>query len=118
MSSALYRPLESEKRQIRILKVLPAKIQSEEIECELVYSSLGDQPEYDYEALSYTWGTLEPEPEKYIRLDARHFQVFENLFAALLRLRQSSKPRLIWIDAICINQEDDREKEQQILFMK
>ena len=57
-------------------RILPAKSQSEEIQCELVSTSLGDQPEYNHEALSYTWGTLGPEPGKYIRLDAQHFQVF------------------------------------------
>ena len=111
-----YRPLKSNEGAIRILKILPAKDQSEEIRCDLVDHLLSDH--FEYEALSYTWGTPGPEPRNYIRLDAQHFKVHENLFAALLRLRRYWKPRLIWIDAICINQEDVREQEQQILLMK
>ena len=116
MASTPYRPLNSREGAIRILKILPSKNESEEIRCELVDHSLGDRLEY--EALSYTWGTPGPEPRKYIRLDAHHFQVHENLSAALHRLREYWKPRLIWIDAICINQEDVREREQQILLMR
>lgn len=41
----------------------------------------------------------------------------QNLHAALARLRYSLFERIIWIDAVCINQNDDREKEQQIQFM-
>ncbi|KAE9363825.1 hypothetical protein N431DRAFT_564401 [Stipitochalara longipes BDJ] len=63
-----------------------------------------------------------PDPGKFILLNSQRFPIFENLFAALLRLRQTSKPRMIWIDAICINQsmaqEAVREREQQILLMK
>ncbi len=55
-------------------------------------------------------------------MNFQHFPVFENLFVALLRLRQTSKPRIIWIDAICINQgknhEAVREREQQLLLMR
>lgn len=55
-------------------------------------------------------------------MNSQHFPVFENLFVALLRLRQTSKPRIIWIDAICINQgknhEAVREREQQLLLMR
>lgn len=40
-----------------------------------------------------------------------------NLCEALLRLRDRFLDRIIWIDAICINQNDDREKEHQIQLM-
>ncbi|KAB8278595.1 heterokaryon incompatibility protein-domain-containing protein [Aspergillus minisclerotigenes] len=41
----------------------------------------------------------------------------ENLYAALLYLRERQLERLLWIDAICINQGDEDEKAQQIQFM-
>jgi hypothetical protein len=43
--------------------------------------------------------------------------VTENLHEALLRLRYRYVERIIWIDALCIHQEDEREKEQQIQLM-
>lgn len=104
----------------RILKIQPAKNMTDEIRCDLVYSLLGDHPEY--EALSHTWGSPTPDPGKSILVNSQHFPVFENLFVALLRLRQTSKPRIVWIDAICINQaknhEAVREREQQLLLMR
>ena len=61
-----------------------------------------------YQALSYTWGGLEkPRP---ISIVAQILVVTENLYAALLHLRDCSLERIIWIDAICIDQEDLEEQ--------
>jgi len=43
--------------------------------------------------------------------------VTTNLLAALRRLRFSTLPRYLWVDAICINQEDMEEKTQQVAMM-
>jgi hypothetical protein len=68
-----------------------------------------------YEALSYVWGD---ENEKLpIFISGCRFDVTINLHAALLRLRNHSMQRLLWIDAICIDQENLQEKEYQIRFM-
>ncbi|KAI1015049.1 hypothetical protein LB503_004022 [Fusarium chuoi] len=40
-----------------------------------------------------------------------------NLHAALLHLRDHFIERIIWIDAICINQEDNDEKGRQVQSM-
>lgn len=120
MASQVYKPIESAIGQFRTLNIRPAKNPTDEIRCDLVYSLLGNHPEY--EALPYTWGCPAPDPGKSVLVDSQHFPIFENLFAALLRLRQTSKPGMIWIDAICINkgknQEAAREREQQLLLMR
>ena len=41
----------------------------------------------------------------------------ENLHTALSHLRNFSLERIIWVDAICIDQKNTKEKEQQIQFM-
>ncbi|KAI0844790.1 HET-domain-containing protein [Daldinia vernicosa] len=41
-----------------------------------------------------------------------------NLLYALQRFRMPTEARMIWVDAICINQEDDDEKSRQIPFMR
>lgn len=58
-----------------------------------------------YEALSYVWGNTES-TEK-IWVDGCPFTVTENLFEALSDLRQPKEDRLLWIDAICIDQTHD-----------
>ncbi|KAI9146935.1 hypothetical protein HJFPF1_12964 [Paramyrothecium foliicola] len=70
-----------------------------------------------YTALSYVWGSTE-NPE-YIFLNGRNkVPVTRNLFEALQTLRLPKKGRRLWIDAICINQQDPIEKESQVRLMQ
>lgn len=55
-----------------------------------------------YEALSYVWGVKES--TEMIRVDGGLLKVTANLFEALSNLRKPREDRLIWIDAICIDQ--------------
>lgn len=68
-----------------------------------------------YEALSYTWGT--DTNMETIFIDDRPFEVKQNLYAALLQLRSEKLDRIIWIDAICINQESDEERTMSVRMM-
>ncbi|KAK2589889.1 hypothetical protein QQS21_012429 [Conoideocrella luteorostrata] len=73
----------------------------------------------DYVALSYVWGC--PGPEKRITLNGLPFTVTSNLFEALLQLRQSQRIQQgfkVWIDAICINQNDLEERGSQVGRMR
>ena len=45
------------------------------------------------------------------------FKVRPNLHAALQQLRLRDRPKRLWIDAICINQEDNDEKNAQVSLM-
>jgi hypothetical protein len=67
-----------------------------------------------YIALSYTWGssTVTCPFER----DSRDLLVRENLLLALMRLRYILDAP-IWIDAMCINQDDEHEKMGQIQMM-
>ncbi|KAK5114380.1 hypothetical protein LTR85_010202 [Meristemomyces frigidus] len=80
-----------------------------------------DLPEQDpnspavlYSALSYVWGNQDTRHT--IAIDHTTFEVGENLFAALCHLLGRFVPPY-WIDAICINQNDDTEKEGQLKQM-
>jgi hypothetical protein len=68
-----------------------------------------------YEALSYTWG--DATKCRAIECNGKHFGVSQNLFDALINIRLSDKSRAIWIDALCINQENDAEKSEQVQYM-
>ncbi|PVH72587.1 HET-domain-containing protein [Cadophora sp. DSE1049] len=69
-----------------------------------------------YEALSYCWGS--PDKPRSIELDNGTINITESLYSALVRLRRLTKSRLIWADALCINQDDNIEKNYQILLMQ
>jgi hypothetical protein len=110
----LYRPLKE--HEIRVLEILPGT--KETIQCQLIHTSL-EKPA-SYNALSYTWGDSS-RPRVEIIIDGQSLKVTENCAAALYELRQeataSSKRQIIWIDAICINQNDLGERSQQVLLM-
>jgi Heterokaryon incompatibility protein (HET) len=72
-----------------------------------------------YEALSYEWG--HPERKHAITLqDGSVVHITQSLHDALRDIRQdyaSGRPRTIWADAICINQNDLKERQQQVAMM-
>jgi hypothetical protein len=68
-----------------------------------------------YEALSYTWGTNKK--TKQITLNGKRFMVTENLYSALQYLRFKNEDRILWIDAICINQTQIAERNHQVRHM-
>lgn len=71
-----------------------------------------------YETLSYTWG--EPEERKkhdQITLGGVAFGVTKNLAQALRQLRRRDSNRCLWVDAICINQVDIVERNNQVQQM-
>lgn len=68
-----------------------------------------------FEALSYTWGSLTASSTLFS--DECPLPLTENLAQALLRLRYVDKTRTLWIDQICINQQDGAEQAQQVSIM-
>jgi hypothetical protein len=52
-----------------------------------------------------------------IWVNGQQHEVTENLFSALGRLRQIDRKHFLWVDAICINQEDLRERTDQVKLM-
>jgi len=68
-----------------------------------------------FETLSDCWG--DPTDRSIIICNDTPFSVTKSLFGALKALRQEADPRTIWIDAICINQEDIDERNAQVQLM-
>jgi hypothetical protein len=68
----------------------------------------------DFEALSYVWGDRTQTSE--IIIDTYTKLVSTNLEKALRSLRRNAKRRL-WVDALCINQNDDDERSSQVRIM-
>ena len=114
--SKIYMSLPTED-SIRIL-VLHSGTPGSFISCSLQESRLGDAKS-PYEALSYVWKPREGNEYKSIRLNGHtKTDVGVNLYNALQRLRHTDKDRLLWVDALCINQEHLEEKGKQVKMMK
>jgi hypothetical protein len=69
----------------------------------------------NYRALSYSWGR--PELSEIFICSGKARPISHSNAAALAALRHATKPIYLWIDAICINQEDAQEKSQQVAGM-
>lgn len=98
---------------IRVIELQPGA-HDEPIICKLEHVALGTLNGH-YEALSYVWG--EPTKDIQITVNEQHFHVTKNLDSALRRLRYRQSERRLWVDAICINQEDLQERSVQVQRM-
>ncbi|KAH7356189.1 heterokaryon incompatibility protein-domain-containing protein [Pyrenochaeta sp. MPI-SDFR-AT-0127] len=121
--------------ELRLLRIAPGD-KTKRIECALKIVSVEriNTSHLKYQALSYAW---EPDPPAKViytsdisdddqsevitndNLDSRTsklrpFLVRSNLFQALRSIRNPLKSVWIWVDAICINQSNDSEKNHQL----
>lgn len=95
-----------EKSWIRLLSLQAGNLQ-DEIVCDMQVVALDTEPQYD--ALSYCWGSSELIAS--ITVNGRAgFKVTPNLAAALRRVRYANEVRILWVDAICIDQANLGEK--------
>ncbi|KAE8443174.1 hypothetical protein EG329_002272 [Mollisiaceae sp. DMI_Dod_QoI] len=111
-----YTPLDGNRSSIRLLRLLPGPDASWPVRCSLFHTTLETAP--PYKALSYTWG------DKSISLpivvDSDNIFITGNLKHALQRLRPiGNEPEVVlWIDAICIDQENIPERNFQTANMR
>ena len=134
-----YHSLDQTKKEIRLIRLAPcspkqqripslAKISakflrsgrpiplqsSPKIVCSFQYANLDNAPEY--EAISYAW---EDQPANVkIYLDKKPFLITQTLHLALLRLRLPDKDRVLWVDAICVDQGSNTERNHQVGLMR
>jgi hypothetical protein len=113
METFEYSRLPVAENEIRLITLLPGR-KTDQIECELstrMLEAITDNS--TYEALSYCWGTLDATMKIYIYdgpLRMGTVLVKPNLHAALLVFRREREARKLWVDAICIDQMSDKEK--------
>jgi hypothetical protein len=68
-----------------------------------------------YDALSYTWGGTDKTST--VTVNGKYLDVTENLHSALQHLRSEDTDRVLWVDAICIDQGNERERGHQVQQM-
>ncbi|KAK4204757.1 heterokaryon incompatibility protein-domain-containing protein [Triangularia verruculosa] len=111
-----YQPLDLCADTIRLVRLCRGSY-DEKIHCELLETYIRDSEGVPYEALSYTWGGTDRQGS--IIVDQNSIlRVTDNLYTALVNLRYQHKDRLLWIDAICIDQNNDKERGHQVGQMR
>lgn len=121
--------------EIRLLHILPRQSRQgvdplssqdgdETVHCIMSRTSLSgsdqtDQPPPEFNALSYVWGN--PNDKTNIVINSKPVAVTCNLESALRHLRdwhiEETKGFPIWVDAVCINQDDTYEQSEQVGIM-
>ena len=92
--------------------------------CQLIQVCLEQAPPYD--ALSYTWGTaLKLENLYHMSMDSAALdssgdimEITQNLHGALVQLRDRVVRRRLWVDAVCIDQANIKERGEQVQIMR
>ncbi|KAL9577502.1 MAG: hypothetical protein Q9212_006321 [Teloschistes hypoglaucus] len=111
-----YMPLAEQ--QIRLLTIFPGSF-DDDLHLNLTpVTLLEDQPP-EYHALSYAWGSTERcETVHIVTSEGQHpLPVTQNLHSALKHLRHTTQISTLWADAICINQDDVKERSAQVARM-
>jgi len=97
---------------IRIFELVPGS-HNEPISIKLRVVRLGRAEQYN--AVSYVWG--DRSQTKTIDCNGRGLRVTTNLHSALVKIRHKDTPMTLWVDAICINQNDPIERGAQVSLM-
>ncbi|RYP61607.1 hypothetical protein DL770_009757 [Monosporascus sp. CRB-9-2] len=71
----------------------------------------------EYEALSYVWGKAWENPNTIDLGDGSCLPLGANLTDALRHIRHKRHQKTLWIDAVCINQNDMSERTHQVQLM-
>lgn len=131
-AKSVYLPL-SNAQSIRLLKIHPGQWE-EPLVCSLVHASISEPDNVvPYTALSYCWGTdsnvatmtltstmiNNTSTTPTAQIQEIQVSIKLNLFIALRYLRTGAgDPRVVWVDALCINQQDIQERNQQVSIIQ
>lgn len=114
----LYHALDSSRAEIRLL-ILPDSEADTRISASFHIVSLDEFP--DFYALSYVWG--DPIMSRPLHVGSSEVLISPNLehIIRILLSHQNGpatvRGKAVWIDALCIDQGNNAEKEQQISLM-
>ncbi|KAJ8130378.1 hypothetical protein O1611_g3252 [Lasiodiplodia mahajangana] len=115
MATFTYNPIDLNTSAFRLVRLL--KGNGYEIYCELIDATLDNDALISYEAISYTWGQDEGVYSS-VYIQGRSLKIRLNLWNILHDIRQSTKDRYLWIDAISIDQTNDKERRHQVERMR
>ncbi|EXK46140.1 hypothetical protein FOMG_04352 [Fusarium oxysporum f. sp. melonis 26406] len=119
-SANMYKSLDASKREIRLIE-LSTQTGGGILECKLLPATLLTDARKQYLALSYCAG--DPIDTRDILVNGVRCNIFANLHHALVLARRywirsaRQTPLRLWIDQLCINQQDLNERSHQVGFM-
>ncbi|KAK8052397.1 hypothetical protein PG993_003782 [Apiospora rasikravindrae] len=114
-SRQIYNSLSLKQDEFRLLRLHPASTRKAPILIDLfkIEHCSSEVPIYD--AISYQWG--DPNDRRSLTANGQDITVTCSLYTALTYMRHESLTIILWIDGVCINQDDTAEREQQVLRM-
>ncbi|KAK4556992.1 hypothetical protein LTR86_005973 [Recurvomyces mirabilis] len=113
-SSPVYTCLEQSQKQIRVLIIQPGRSE-QPVRCAFDIISLKGIPIPPYETVSYAWGKAVFSEEIYV--NDQVFKVAINAKSVLVAMRYPDRQRIVWIDAICIDQGDLEDRNYCVQLM-
>lgn len=113
MPRYVYPTLDENIREFRILRLYRRTLCAE-LKCSLIQLSIDQAP--PFEAISYTWGGEEPTAG--IVVDGCWLPVTPTVSKWLWYRRSFFSEAYFWIDAVCIDQQNNCEKSSQIRLMR
>jgi hypothetical protein len=108
-----YEPIDLDRPAFRLLHLLKGKWP--DIECTMYQAYLDGDDIIPYDALSYTWGGMEKTST--VIVNGKYLDVTASLYSALRHLRSETEDKVLWVDAICIDQNNKRERGHQVQQM-
>lgn len=114
------KPLDPSRQEIRLLSVLPLAKEGDIYIVNITMIIMPLTEGLAYHALSYVWGEaswLYEESFLKVFVNGYPVHVTWNLASALSHMASRGLEDLLWVDALCINQEDEEEKSQQVRLM-
>ncbi|KAI1132606.1 heterokaryon incompatibility protein-domain-containing protein [Nemania abortiva] len=121
LRSVIYSPLDYTRSEVRFIEIMPSTTNDQWVSCRLKTMELAE--DVRYAALSYVWGDANTTDD--IVVNGINLPVTANLASALEHIRKNGLPynkgigklHHLWVDAICINQDDVQEKNNQVPLM-
>lgn len=114
-----YLPLRENAGEIRLLTLLPGDF-DDRVRMHLEHVIFTHDITPNFEALSYAWGSINNREKILVGPFADRFKslaINKSLEEALRYLRYADRERTLWIDAICVNQDDLEERSSQVQKM-
>ena len=100
---------------IRVLELLPGSSESA-LSCRILEIDR-THSDIEFEAISYAWGSHIPACYLHDAKSNSLVHITESLYLALKAMRYRDRSRILWADAVCINQSDNDEKSHQVRNM-
>lgn len=114
MSEYQWRPVDRARKEIRVLDLGPGT-GTESLGGQLRHVFLDESDKPEYETISYAWGDYALVDS--ISVDSKRIPIPASAASALRCMRLPTRTRTLWIDCICIDQNNDHEKGHQVGLM-